>query len=397
MRLVPRSLLALLVLGLLTTVAGGGLLLTWDRTVPETTHAAGPGAGMSLGAPDTGTPTATPTPTQSPTPIPKGWLRRVNFHRAAAKLPPITQVNHDWSEGCWAHARYTVKNNVRGHYEEPDDPWYTAEGHACAKSANVWGSGIIGKSDEDAIDTWMQGPFHAVGILDPALLETAYGSYREADGGLQMGAALDVTRGLGSIPDYVDFPIAWPSDGTTTPLRRHVGERPSPLTSCPGYEAPTGLPVILQVGSGLTTLTVTSHSFMRDDIQLEHCVFDGTNYYHPDSSEQNLGRAILGARDAIVLIPREPLISGAEYRVSIEVNDANYSWSFAVSAPGDVNCDHAVTIADAQLIAQLIAGRIDALACPKNGDVNGSGEVTIADAQLIAQLIVGRIPSLPQP
>ena len=64
---------------------------------------------------------------------------------------------------------------------------------------------------------------------------------------------------------------------------------------------------------------------------------------------------------------------------------------------GDVNCDGAVTIADAQLIAQKIVGRIDGLACAKNGDVNESGGVNIADAQLIAQLIVGRISSLPPP
>ncbi|MCH7838355.1 MAG: PD40 domain-containing protein, partial [Chloroflexi bacterium] len=64
---------------------------------------------------------------------------------------------------------------------------------------------------------------------------------------------------------------------------------------------------------------------------------------------------------------------------------------------GDVNCQGGVTIVDAQLIAQKIVGRIDALPCAKNGDVNGSGGVTIADAQLIAQLIVGRIPSLPAP
>jgi hypothetical protein len=64
---------------------------------------------------------------------------------------------------------------------------------------------------------------------------------------------------------------------------------------------------------------------------------------------------------------------------------------------GDVSCDLAVTIADAQLIAQLIVGRIPSLPCANNGDVNKSGGVTIVDAQLIAQLIVGRIPSLPPP
>ena len=62
--------------------------------------------------------------------------------------------------------------------------------------------------------------------------------------------------------------------------------------------------------------------------------------------------------------------------------------------PGDVDCDGSVTIADAELIAQLIVGRAQ-LACPDNADVDESGSVTITDAQLIAQLVAGRIDSLP--
>ena len=62
---------------------------------------------------------------------------------------------------------------------------------------------------------------------------------------------------------------------------------------------------------------------------------------------------------------------------------------------GDVDCNSLVSIADAQLIAQLMAGRISGLACPDHADVNGSGVVDITDAQLIAQLIVGRIASFP--
>ena len=60
-----------------------------------------------------------------------------------------------------------------------------------------------------------------------------------------------------------------------------------------------------------------------------------------------------------------------------------------------MTCDGAVTIADAQLIGQLIAGRISELDCPDHADVDESGVVTIADAQLIAQLIAGQIDSLP--
>ena len=66
-----------------------------------------------------------------------------------------------------------------------------------------------------------------------------------------------------------------------------------------------------------------------------------------------------------------------------------------VATLGDVNCDGAVTIVDAQLIAQLIVGRVGELPCPHRADVDEDGGVFITDAQLIAQLVSGRIQSLP--
>jgi hypothetical protein len=177
----------------------------------------------------------------------------------------------------------------------------------------------------------MQAPFHAVGILDPRLNQVGYGSFREEDGGLQMGATLDVIRGLGGIPSGVSYPIAWPADGSTLSLTSHHTEYPDPLSSCPGYQAPTGIPILLQIGSGDQTPQVLSHSFSQGDQSLEHCIFDETNYSNVDSSAQNLGRAVLGARDAIVLIPQAPLIPGATYTVSITLASGSYTWSFNVA------------------------------------------------------------------
>jgi hypothetical protein len=51
----------------------------------------------------------------------------------------------------------------------------------------------------------MQAPFHAVGILDPELATTGFGSYREEGGYVEMGAALDVVRGLDTIPATVTW------------------------------------------------------------------------------------------------------------------------------------------------------------------------------------------------
>jgi len=98
-----------------------------------------------------------------------------------------------------SNSNETHPNDYMGHGEDPDNPWYTPEGLAAAQSSNAAVSHDVDATDEYAIDAFMGGPFHAVGILDPALLQTGYGSYREADGGYQMGAALDVIRGLGSI------------------------------------------------------------------------------------------------------------------------------------------------------------------------------------------------------
>ena len=173
--------------------------------------------------------------------------------------------------------------------------------------------------------------FHAVGILDPGLRQVGYGAYRESDDRLQMAAGLDVIRGLGSVPAGVSFPIKWPGDGMTVPLRQHNGETPSPLTSCPGYATPSGLPVLLIFGGGGPAPVVTGHSFAQDGTALEHCVFDGTTYVNPDAYLQGLGRSILRGRNAIALVPRAPLTPGASYTASITVNGIAHQWTFSVA------------------------------------------------------------------
>jgi uncharacterized protein YkwD len=276
------------------------------------------------------TPTPPPTPTPSPTPPGPEWLAYVNDYRAMAALPPVTE-NPDWSYGNWLHGRYVVKNDLLTHSEDPSNPWYSAEGSAAGESSNLAGHSAVDPSDEWAIDTWMQSPFHAVGMLDPQLLQAGYGSYREADGGLQMAAGLDVLRGLGALAPGVSFPVKWPSDGTAVPLTSHWSAYPSPLTSCPGYTTPSGLPIILQLGAGELAPDVTGSSFRQGGTPLDHCVFSELTYTNPDPGQQSLGRNILAARDAVVLVPRDPLIPGAGYTASITADGQTHSWSFTVS------------------------------------------------------------------
>lgn len=275
-------------------------------------------------------PTGQLPPDIIPPPEEAGWLAYVNYYRALAGLAPVYE-NTSWSDGGWLHSRYMVKNDYVSHYEDPQKPWYTREGDQAARTSNLMASSDSSNSDHYAIDLWMQAPFHAVGILDPQLSSVGFGSFREIDGGLQMGASLDIIRGLQASQAEMNFPIAWPGDGTTIPLSAYYTEYPDPLSSCPGYQAPSGLPVILQLGDGNITPSVTAYSIKVNGKSLEACIFDETNYQNPDPTARRLGRNILDARDAIVLVPRSPLSPGETYSISITANGQTYHWSFKVA------------------------------------------------------------------
>lgn len=267
----------------------------------------------------------------NPTVLTSGdWLASLNSYRSLSGLPAVSE-NPGWSMGSQNHSRYIVKNDRVEHTEEVGNPWYTPEGKAAAESGNLMASTSPSTTDNHAIDSWMQAPFHALGILDPALNQVGFGSYREANGNLQMGATLDILRGLGPVPQSVTFPVMWPGNGVTISLGSFYGEYPDPLSSCPGYAAPSGLPLILQIGEGSLTPNISAASFKRGGTALEHCVFSETTYVNSNANAQDVGRTILGARDAIILIPRQPLRPASTYTVSITANGQTYTWSFSTA------------------------------------------------------------------
>ena len=281
-------------------------------------------------APPTLTPTV-PAPTATPS---AGWLQQINQFRAESDLLPVTE-NESWSQGAWLHSRYMVMENHASHNEDPASPWYTVEGDLAGDNGNIAVSSSPLAPDLFAIELWMAGPFHAVAIVDPQLQQTGFGSFREASEGWQMGATLDVYRGLGETPPETTFPILLPgAEGTTWLTSHRYGEWPDPLASCPGYARPTGPPVIIQLGAGDETPAVADHAFLEGSTPLEHCVFDETTYSHPtDGTQQSVGRQVLNSRDAVVLLPRHPLQEGHTYTASITAGENTYRWHFTVIAP----------------------------------------------------------------
>lgn len=264
------------------------------------------------------------------------WLDRVNFYRATAALPPVVE-DPSLSDAVRQHARYMVLHDEVNHAENMRAAGATPRGAAAAALSNLAGSTSLGEPDAWAVDVWMQAPFHALGILDPALSAVGFGIYHAQNQGIQTAAALDVISGRRAAPmpviDSPGYPILWPASGASVPLTTHVAEFPSPLTTCPGYAAPAGLPLIVQLGPGWTAASVT-YSWLADGgvRLLDHCVFDARTYRNREADQQRLGRAILASRGAIVLIPRTPLRPGASYRAVIELNGGRLiDWTFSVT------------------------------------------------------------------
>ncbi len=286
-----------------------------------------------------------PAPTVTPGPVnpPAGgdWRAYLNYYRAVARLAPMAE-NAGWSDGAFKHARYLVENDVNTAGEEAALGWYTSEGHAAGTNSLWHVRGEANWNDTQTFDNWMSWPFHALSIIDPALTSFGYGRYSEpgADPGpFHTGAVLDIRRGQGA-PNAA-YPIMWPSHNTAVYLTSYNGgEQPDPLTSCNGIglNGPAGLPILLQLGGGeaITANTprpvVTAHSFKEDGAERDHCIFDETSYQNSITSLRDEGRALLAARDAIVLIPRAPLTVGRSYTVSIAVYGQPYTWTFRVVA-----------------------------------------------------------------
>lgn len=259
------------------------------------------------------------------------WLQRVNYYRRLSKVPPVVE-DPSLSHADFLHSHYLVKYKLRTgslpfeHTEDPNAPYYTPEGLKAAENSDLAEADGTQLSDEQAVDGWMNGPFHRLAILNPDVRNLGFGTYSEA--GFQAVAAY--LSSPPSLPHPFKEPVEFPPPDSIIPLAIYTsGEWPDPLTSCPGYTAPTGLPITLQLGAWVPT-QVTAHSFTHNGQPLAHCAFDAGTYTNPDTATEKWARQGLRGSSAVILIPRDPLTSGEHYTVSIGVGSSNYAWSFGV-------------------------------------------------------------------
>jgi hypothetical protein len=249
------------------------------------------------------------------------WLTRLNAWRANVGLPALAE-NTTWSAGDYNHAVYMVQTGIVAHSESAG-PYYTASGNFEAQNSNIQVSGSTGTTDSQAIDWWIAAPFHAIGMMDPRLATTGFGSYRNASSGTSWheGGALDVLQGETAAGRW---PVYFPGNGSTEPLTNYSGnEFPDPLLACPGYSMPTGLPVVLQVGFNVATTASPVYTFLDGTTNISACVIDSHN--------ASVGSE-LQYRGGVIVLPRAPLQNGHHYTVALTVNNVPYTWSFNVGS-----------------------------------------------------------------
>lgn len=277
-------------------------------------------------------PTAIPTPTATATvpapPLPD-WLTYLNRFRTMAALPAVT----DWEEytrGSRLHSQYMAVNDAAiAHAQDKSNPLYSDEGNRAAQNGNIFATSQLDADYVWSINFWASGPFHMIGMLDPKLGLVGYGDAVEDAGDVKMAAVLDVGSDPGTGIDSISFPILYPgADSETWVVRHGLFEWPDPLTSCPGFTRPSGAAIVVMLGTGQTTPQVASHRLARGDTVVDTCLFDETNYSNPDAYAQKVGRQILDLNDAIVIMPREPLIADETYTAQLTANGQTFTWQF---------------------------------------------------------------------
>ncbi len=255
------------------------------------------------------------------------WLGIVNTYRAMSGLAPVS-ANLTWSTEAQAHSCYMLNNGIT-HDEVPGNPGYTTGGDTAGNNGNVAVSSSIGATPRNHIDLWMTGPFHAIGILRHNLTASGFGLC--ANGSTptwHSGGTLDVLRGLDSSRPRPTSPIVFPGNGATVPLTKFVTEFPNPMTLC-GWSGSAGLPLIAMMPSDVSSANATI-SGPNGPV--------GTCVLHEGNSGGNAtAQAILGADNAVVVMPRDVLADGT-YTVTVNSNGGDVTWSFNVDhdAPLDV-------------------------------------------------------------
>jgi len=280
--------------------------------------------------------------------IPHGsdWLAEINLYRTAAGLRPVTN-NPSWDAGILDHLTYMIDTPLSLmtgpyeslHTENPASPYYTGAGAVAGASSDLEPGNPPGTTPVQAIDGWLEAPFHASAILQPSLGQVAF-AYKSGNVGFKIAgfsvAGLNWTSGLNENPSAT-APVLFPGPDMTTNLTKYAPESPSPLETCGwSMNIPPGLPLIAQLtNTPSNQLKASLHWSGGSTVTSQNgrlCVVD-TNHYLADGSVYAPRGSGFPDGNSVFLIPKSALQSGTYTATISQPGLSNITWSFHVAAP----------------------------------------------------------------
>jgi uncharacterized protein YkwD len=233
-------------------------------------------------------------------PLRTDWLAEVNAYRTRAGVPPV-QNDDSLNRNCFEHARYMAINGHLTHDQNPNLPYASPNGQACAARGNAWLGGeyfIPIWTPSDSIEGWMESVGHRLWLLYPTTPRFGYGFYMTENN--QAGAALDILSWANFDADaqYGGWPLRYPAAGQTA-----VPDTRYPITLSWAYFGSTPR---LNAASLATV--------------------DGRSLLHTANTDLPVGHK------GIQILPAEPLPSNTTIIVNVtgSYNGAgfNYTWQF---------------------------------------------------------------------
>lgn len=272
---------------------------------------------------------------------PPAWLVTLNrLRRASGSGPAYWDVAGDRDAAL--HARWMARNNTICHCETKGTPGYSAKGDAVG--ARSWLT-LGGSSDRVVTDpaNGVRGltaaPFHSLGMMSRTLVGVSFATARYGS------AASVVIYGVDTADIYSDpglqtaprQPLTYPGAGATVPaaFRLSPNESPDPHAPCGRAYAPnrSGAPVWASWGvrsggdSAPAPVSLVAATLTSGGKKLAVCAYDGA---HAKSRGGALMASVLQEYQAVVIVPRAPLLPGRRYTASVRTNLGTRTWSFAV-------------------------------------------------------------------
>lgn len=270
----------------------------------------------------------------------------VNAVRAQAGLPALA-LDPVLSSACMQHARYMVANRgtpamagLSAHRQRPDLPGASAAGAECAVHAVL---APVTADLPSALRAWMGSLYHRRPFLSPRIRRMGVGFAPLPEGGIAVALMLPEDPSA----DPTGWPVLWPVDGQADVPLDFGSEVPSPIPRGGQF---VGYPVTL---------------FFPDQkpVAIKSAKLRANNEDVPVYLSSPAAPVTEFSRYGVVsLIPKEPLLPGTTYSVTIvtelDGRTSTVSGSFKTVRLAEVAADDPVAIAQAVGVPSDIAGKV---------------------------------------